>query len=228
MTNTIYCGKLANPLLQDVADSTVAVTGAVLLFIVPTGRKRGEFLLDWQHASHIPWDILILFGGGLALDGNTILEDSLDGLNIHVGNRFYKNLGVEFGYFRTKEESKSIANGTTVGSGIVTAVDFSTDVKVQGIMLDGLGYLPLDKEGKFELIGTAGLSWSKAEFTATIPGTGSIDADESEIGFRVGGGAQVNFTDNINMRGLVRYQTADFDDVVDNAWTYGLGLNYSF
>ncbi|MCK5285091.1 MAG: porin family protein [Alphaproteobacteria bacterium] len=167
-------------------------------------------------------------GGGLALDGNTILEDSLDGLNIHVGNRFYKNLGVEFGYFRTKEESKSIANGTTVGSGIVTAVDFSTDVKVQGIMLDGLGYLPLDKEGKFELIGTAGLSWSKAEFTATIPGTGSIDADESEIGFRVGGGAQVNFTDNINMRGLVRYQTADFDDVVDNAWTYGLGLNYSF
>ena len=62
-------GLVDHPLLQDVADSTVAVTGAVLLFIVPTGRKRGEFLLDWQHASHIPWDILIQFGGGLALAG---------------------------------------------------------------------------------------------------------------------------------------------------------------
>ena len=167
-------------------------------------------------------------GGGLALNGNTILENSLNGLNIHVGNRFHKNFGAELGYFRTKEEGKSTANGATVGPGTVATADFSTDVKVQGITLDGLGYLPLDEDEKFELIGTAGLSWSKAEVTATVPGVGSGDVDESEIGFRIGGGAQVNFTDNINMRGLVRYQTADFDGVVDNAWTYGFGLNYSF
>ena len=167
-------------------------------------------------------------GGGLALNGNTILEDSLNGLNIHVGNRFHKNFGAELGYFRTKEEGKNIVNGATVGPATVATADFSTDVKVQGFTLDGLGYLPLGEDEKFELIGTAGLSWSKAEVTATVPGVGSGDVDESEIGFRIGGGAQVNFTDNINMRGLVRYQTADFESVADNAWMYSLGLNYSF
>ena len=29
--------------------------------------KRREFLLDWQTAVKIPWDIIILFGGGFAL-----------------------------------------------------------------------------------------------------------------------------------------------------------------
>lgn len=167
-------------------------------------------------------------GGGLALDGDAILEDNLDGFNIHVGNRFSKHFGLELGYFRTKEEGKNIANGATVGPGTVATADFSTDVKVHGLTLDGLGYLPLGEQERFELIGTAGLSWSKAEVEATVPGVGSGDVDESEIGFRVGAGAQYNFTDNINLRGLVRYQTADFDDVVDNAWTYGVGLNYSF
>ncbi len=167
-------------------------------------------------------------GGGLALNGNTILEDSFNGLNIHVGNRFHKNFGAELGYFRTKEESKSIAAGATVGPGTVATGAFSTDVKVQGFTLDGLGYLPLDEKEQFELIGTAGVSWSKAEVTATVPGVGSGSVDESEVGFRAGAGAQFSFTDNINVRGIARYQTADFDGVADNAWTYSLGMNYSF
>lgn len=167
-------------------------------------------------------------GGGLALNGNAILEDSLNGLNIHVGNRFHKYFGAELGYFRTKEESKSIVNGTTVGPATVATADFTTDVKMHGFTLDALGYYPIDEAEKFELIGTAGLSWSKAEITATVPGVGSGNVDDSEIGFRIGAGAQFNINDNINIRSLVRYQTADFNGVVDNAWTYGLGLNYSF
>lgn len=167
-------------------------------------------------------------GGGLALDGDAILEDALDGVNVHFGIRPHKNFGAELSYFRTREEGKNIASGSTVGPGTVATADFSTDVQVQGITLDGLGYLPLGAEERFELIGTAGLSWSKAEVTATVPGAGSGDVDESEIGFRIGAGAQANLTDHINIRGLARYQTADFDDVADNAWTYTLGLNYSF
>ncbi len=63
----ILRGLLDHPLLKDVADSTIAISGALLLFITPSGRERGEMLMDWQSAVHIPWDILILFGGGLAL-----------------------------------------------------------------------------------------------------------------------------------------------------------------
>lgn len=168
-------------------------------------------------------------GGGIFLDGNALLEDSLNGLNIHIGNRFHKNFGAELGYFRTREEEdKDIAAGATVGPGVVAAAPFSTSVKVSGFTLDGLGYLPLSDSGQFELIGTAGVSWMTGEIEATVPGAGSGDADESEFGFRVGGGAQVNLTDKFSLRGLVRYQTADFDGVADNAWIYSAGLNFNF
>ncbi len=53
--------------LSLVHDSTIAILGALLLFIIPSDFKKGEFLLDWKTAVKIPWDVIILFGGGLAL-----------------------------------------------------------------------------------------------------------------------------------------------------------------
>ena len=54
-----------NPAL--IHDSTVAIFFACLLFVLPVDLKRGDFALDWEWAQRIPWGILILFGGGLAL-----------------------------------------------------------------------------------------------------------------------------------------------------------------
>lgn len=159
---------------------------------------------------------------GLSVDGDLVLEDGLNGLNIHVGNRFHENFGAEIGYFRTRQESKDIAAGDVVGDGTVAAADFSTDTQVQGFTLDALGYLPV-YDG-VELIGTAGATWTKIE----VEVTDSDDIDESELGFRAGGGIQYTFTEAISARALARYQTADFDDIADRAWTYSLGLNYSF
>ena len=48
-------------------DSTVAILASILLFMIPVDFKEGEFLLDWKSAVRIPWGILLLFGGGLAL-----------------------------------------------------------------------------------------------------------------------------------------------------------------
>lgn len=53
-------------LAKMVDDSTVAVLGATLLFVWPSQRK-GERLLDWETARRIPWEVVLLFGGGLAL-----------------------------------------------------------------------------------------------------------------------------------------------------------------
>jgi sodium-dependent dicarboxylate transporter 2/3/5 len=50
-----------------VKDSTIAIAGAVLLFLIPVNLRKGEFLLDWKTAVTIPWDIIVLFGGGFAL-----------------------------------------------------------------------------------------------------------------------------------------------------------------
>ena len=53
--------------LKMVSDSSIAMLGAIALFVIPSNFKKGEFLLDWKTAVKIPWDIIILFGGGFAL-----------------------------------------------------------------------------------------------------------------------------------------------------------------
>jgi len=53
-------------LIPKVDDTIIALTGAILLFILPSG-KRGERLLSWQDAVKLPWGVLLLFGGGIAL-----------------------------------------------------------------------------------------------------------------------------------------------------------------
>ncbi|MBX2892779.1 MAG: DASS family sodium-coupled anion symporter [Saprospiraceae bacterium] len=47
-------------------DVVVAVAGGILLFLVPSG-DGSKPLLDWDTALRIPWGIILLFGGGLAL-----------------------------------------------------------------------------------------------------------------------------------------------------------------
>ncbi len=55
--------------LPAVGDSTIAIAAALVLFLWPTRDREGRrtSVLDWAHARSIPWDILVLFGGGLSL-----------------------------------------------------------------------------------------------------------------------------------------------------------------
>lgn len=46
-------------------DSTVALAAALLMFLVPNGK--GGRLLDWETAGSIPWGVLLLFAGGIAI-----------------------------------------------------------------------------------------------------------------------------------------------------------------
>jgi len=52
--------------LPGLNDTIIAIIGAVTLFIVPSGIE-GKKLMDWETAVKIPWGIVLLFGGGLAL-----------------------------------------------------------------------------------------------------------------------------------------------------------------
>ncbi len=62
---------IVRPLLEDVvpglSDAGIAILGATLLFMIPANWQEGEFLLDWETTKRLPWDVLILFGGGLSL-----------------------------------------------------------------------------------------------------------------------------------------------------------------
>jgi sodium-dependent dicarboxylate transporter 2/3/5 len=53
-----------------VHDSTVAIIAALLLFSIPSGRKKSpgpKRLLDWDSASKVPWGVVMIVGGGYAI-----------------------------------------------------------------------------------------------------------------------------------------------------------------
>ena len=50
-----------------ITDAAIAMTGALALFLIPIDLRRNEFVMDWHWATKMPWGVLILFGGGLAL-----------------------------------------------------------------------------------------------------------------------------------------------------------------
>ncbi|MBA6336228.1 MULTISPECIES: DASS family sodium-coupled anion symporter [unclassified Colwellia] len=51
--------------VQIAGDSTVALFAVVLMFLIPNGK--GSRLLDWDTAKSIPWGMLLLFAGGIAI-----------------------------------------------------------------------------------------------------------------------------------------------------------------
>lgn len=52
-----------------ISDAGIAMVVGLLLFLLPGGAKPGVRLLDWEYAAKLPWGVLLLFGGGLALSG---------------------------------------------------------------------------------------------------------------------------------------------------------------
>ena len=50
---------------KTINDATVAVAMAIIAFLLPGEKKQR--LLGWEEFRRIPWDVLILFGGGFAL-----------------------------------------------------------------------------------------------------------------------------------------------------------------
>lgn len=57
------------PGLAALDDSGIAMAGAIMMFLVPSGDRDDPLLLRWQYAEKLPWSVLILFGGGLTLAG---------------------------------------------------------------------------------------------------------------------------------------------------------------
>jgi len=64
-------------------DMMIAMLGAVMMFIIPAGSGEDRALLSWPEAEKLPWGVLILFGGGIAL--GRAVKDS--GLSLWIGNQ---------------------------------------------------------------------------------------------------------------------------------------------
>ncbi len=70
----IQIGDFYLPGLVDVfpqldTDATIAMCCALALFILPVDIRKREFVLDMKSALKIPWDVLLIIGGGVCLAG---------------------------------------------------------------------------------------------------------------------------------------------------------------
>ncbi len=63
----ICSSLLLKKLLPGINDTLIAIAGALTLFIIPSKKEGQSGIIDWKTAETIPWGILLLFGGGLAL-----------------------------------------------------------------------------------------------------------------------------------------------------------------
>jgi sodium-dependent dicarboxylate transporter 2/3/5 len=57
---------LLQQLLPSIDDTMIALTAGIILFILPSSKPK-QGLITWQDAVKLPWGILLLFGGGMAL-----------------------------------------------------------------------------------------------------------------------------------------------------------------
>jgi sodium-dependent dicarboxylate transporter 2/3/5 len=58
---------LISKLIPAIDDTIIAMASATILFILPTKNRTEKKIINWESAVKLPWGILLLFGGGLAL-----------------------------------------------------------------------------------------------------------------------------------------------------------------
>ncbi|MDA9901668.1 SLC13 family permease [Gammaproteobacteria bacterium] len=79
----------SEPISYMIDDGTVSIAMALMLFMIPASNQIGGKLLDWEDAKKIPWGILLLFGGGLAIAKGF----STSGLGTYVAEQLQVLLG---------------------------------------------------------------------------------------------------------------------------------------
>ncbi len=116
-------------------DSTIAISAAIILFIIPSNRPNRVRLINWDVAQSIPWGALILIGGGLSLA--TVINSS--GLAAWIGSLSSNLSGISI-ILIVLISIASIIILTELTSNTATA---STFIPIFGATALGLGQDPL-------------------------------------------------------------------------------------
>ncbi|WP_376695386.1 SLC13 family permease [Wenzhouxiangella sp. EGI_FJ10305] len=130
---------VTRPLLQTwlpgLSDTGIAIFGALLLFVVPTDWREWRFVLSWRDTTRLPWEVLILFGGGLSLAAG--ISDS--GLAEWIGAAFRQLDGLPVLFLIVLAVSAVIFL-TEVTSNTATAAAF---LPILGSVAVGMGLDPI-------------------------------------------------------------------------------------
>ena len=57
---------ILQPILPAIDDTIIAMISGILLFIIPASTSK-QRIISWEDAVKLPWGIILLFGGGMAL-----------------------------------------------------------------------------------------------------------------------------------------------------------------
>lgn len=68
------------------SDAGISMLAAFTLFAFPFQFNKGDFILEWKDTVKLPWGILILFGGGLALASGLASAGVIDYIGDIVAN----------------------------------------------------------------------------------------------------------------------------------------------
>jgi len=126
---------MKRPPLANLSDTGIAIIAALLLFSIPVNLKQRKFLMDWDTALRVPWGVLLLFGGGLALAGairangvGELLASQLSSLH-GVPPLLMTMMVVSFIIFLTE-----LTSNTATTTALIT---------IFAVMAEGLGINPL-------------------------------------------------------------------------------------
>ena len=148
-------------------------------------------------------------------DFDTLAETKHHAGFIAAGVRPHQNWGAEAFYQLSAHADKSALNHLV-----------KTETSFQAFGLDALGYLPV--HDKVDLIGSAGVGYYrfKADYSRFVSGSDT----ENNFGWRLGIGAQYHVTDNLSLRGMVRYVDINDsgNDAVDDLTDISIGVYYHF
>jgi sodium-dependent dicarboxylate transporter 2/3/5 len=125
-------------LLPGISDPAIAIAAALVLFVVPVTGAKHRVALDWESASKVPWGILLLFGGGLALAG----AFGASGLSEWVGGRLASLRGVPLplvvmataGVFVFLTELTSNTASSALGMPLIVGVAVGLDLPALPLM----------------------------------------------------------------------------------------------
>lgn len=121
--------------LRTLGDTGVVMIGAIALFAIPVSTKDRVFAMDWEAAKGMPWEVLLLFGGGLSLAAAM----GASGLDVWIGQRMSGLDGLPT-WMLIGIIALSVVFLTELTSNTATTAAL---VPVLGSAADGLGVHPL-------------------------------------------------------------------------------------
>ena len=165
----------------------------------------------------------------LILTEEDTFKDKNKAWSFVMGAKLGQYISGELFYQQSGEQDKKFSD---IGPDYEDFVKSTWSYKAYGV--DIIGHLPVVQE--FELLAALGLG--QYEFEGKICetwhdnyhgyGSETLKKDADSLGIRLGIGAQYYITENIALRGMLRYIKMTEDDYVKHLTEFSLGMRYMF